>query len=98
MSNQAKYLHPNFQPRGPSALQLAEEGEQVAPEHRIGVLQLDAYKCRWPIGTPGNIDFRFCGKRPGTDSPYCRSHEERAFTGGHPGRYYVPGPRRGAAS
>ena len=94
MANQSKNFHLNYQPRGPSEFQLAEEAEQIAPENRIGVLQLDAYTCRWPIGTPGNIDFRFCGKQPGMDSPYCFAHEERAFTGGRPISYYVPGQRR----
>ncbi len=34
--------------------------------------------CEWPIGDPGEPDFRFCGKKALNAGPYCAEHESRA--------------------
>ena len=33
-----------------------------------------ARTCQWPIGHPGQDDFRFCGKPATPGKPYCESH------------------------
>lgn len=46
---------------------------------------IDALKsrsCRWPLGDPKHVDFRFCGKKRRTGSPYCDEHHEGAFIKG----------------
>lgn len=30
--------------------------------------------CKWPIGDPGQPDFRFCGERAEIGQPYCHDH------------------------
>lgn len=30
--------------------------------------------CRWPIGTPGQPGFRFCGQPTAAGRPYCGTH------------------------
>ena len=34
--------------------------------------------CEWPIGDPGEPDFRFCGQKALVAGPYCAEHESRA--------------------
>jgi hypothetical protein len=41
------------------------------------VLALREASCRWPIGTPGRSDFRFCSA-PATVGPYCARHHTAA--------------------
>jgi hypothetical protein len=36
-------------------------------------------ECRWPIGDPGEIGFRFCCKQTATGRVYCAEHAEKAF-------------------
>lgn len=35
--------------------------------------------CKWPIGHPGEPDFRFCTAKAVVDQPYCREHCSVAF-------------------
>jgi GcrA cell cycle regulator len=46
------------------------------PEKRLTVLQLSGTTCKWPIGTPGEPGFGFCGKKIKANSkpPYCDEH------------------------
>lgn len=37
------------------------------------LLELTEESCRWPMGTPGTEEFRFCGSQRG-DGPYCARH------------------------
>jgi hypothetical protein len=34
--------------------------------------------CRWPIGEPEDLAFRWCGKRAEPLHPYCSTHAEQA--------------------
>lgn len=43
------------------------------------VLTLSDHVCRWPIGDPSDRNFRFCGRRPKSGSPYCESHAVQAY-------------------
>jgi GcrA cell cycle regulator len=43
------------------------------------VLTLGAHMCKWPIGDPSTEDFSFCGRRAGSDGPYCMEHSRVAY-------------------
>lgn len=45
----------------------------------IGIMDLNAHTCRWPIGDPQTPDFGFCGKHSVEGKPYCEDHCRRAF-------------------
>jgi GcrA cell cycle regulator len=46
---------------------------------RVTIMELREQMCRWPIGDPGREDFRFCGGRIATGSPYCAHHAAIAY-------------------
>jgi GcrA cell cycle regulator len=52
--------------------------------HCCSLLELTRESCRWPIGSPGEKDFCFCGNAPIEGLPYCTGHARLA---------YRPGPR-----
>jgi GcrA cell cycle regulator len=69
--------------RGMSALQKAlraldADGAHPDSDKAFGVpcslLDLGASTCRWPVGTPGEPDFAFCGAAPHPQYPYCLAH------------------------
>ncbi len=35
--------------------------------------------CNWPIGDPGDADFRFCGQPASPGKPYCAEHCAKAY-------------------
>ncbi|MEO7026487.1 MAG: GcrA family cell cycle regulator [Caulobacteraceae bacterium] len=43
------------------------------------VLTLGAHMCKWPIGDPASDEFSFCGRRAGTEGPYCADHARQAY-------------------
>jgi hypothetical protein len=46
---------------------------EVAPANGpIGIMELTAFTCRWPIGE--RAPFRFCGTSKPATVPYCREH------------------------
>jgi GcrA cell cycle regulator len=55
----------------------------VAPPQKrgdlIGVLQLGANMCKWPIGDPGDPEFGFCGAQCSSGAVYCTEHAAIAF-------------------
>lgn len=72
---------------------LAIEAVEAAPEperkpalevviplsERVTIMELRDHMCRWPLGDPGKEDFRFCGSRNQTGSPYCAHHAAIAY-------------------
>jgi GcrA cell cycle regulator len=68
--------------------QPAVEEEPIHNEHCCSLLELSEERCRWPISTPGAVDFRFCGNTPVEGLPYCAGHSRLA---------YRPGSRQRAA-
>src|SRR5579862_8277761 len=42
----------------------AAEPEIIASEQHCSLLELSEERCRWPISSPGEKDFCFCGNRP----------------------------------
>jgi GcrA cell cycle regulator len=62
------------------------------PVHkRVALLELGPNHCRFPLGTPGEATFGFCGKRKEV-GPYCMEHALTCYT--HTERV----PRRWAAT
>jgi len=47
--------------------------------HRCSLLELGDDRCRWPIGTPGEDSFCFCGNVPFDGLPYCPGHSRMAY-------------------
>ncbi len=43
------------------------------------ILTLKSTSCRWPIGHPGEENFRFCGARCAAGAPYCEAHARMAY-------------------
>jgi GcrA cell cycle regulator len=42
-------------------------------------MRIGLHDCCWPIGHPGEADFRFCGLSAVADRPYCEEHAEAAY-------------------
>ena len=60
----------------------ATEDGLIDNENRCSLLELSAEKCRWPINTPGQEDFCFCGNQPLEALPYCAGHTRLAYRPG----------------
>lgn len=56
------------------------EEEQQAPEPlKLTLLELNEYKCKWPVEANDEGEFYFCGHSAGKSSPYCPYHAKLAF-------------------
>jgi len=57
--------------------------EEPEPEPEPGewttVLTLRERMCKWPIGNPGDANFRFCGRKAGEGASYCVEHSRKAY-------------------
>lgn len=70
--------------------------KQVGRAQGCTLLELRNETCRWPIGTPGQPGFHFCGgKAPGVDAsePYCGYHSRIAYAAPVARRDQRPRPR-----
>lgn len=47
--------------------------------NRCSLLELAENHCRWPISTPGEHDFCFCGNRAPDGQSYCAGHSRLAY-------------------
>jgi GcrA cell cycle regulator len=46
---------------------------------RVTIVELKESMCRWPLGDPTSVEFRYCGSQsPGT-GPYCTYHGKMAY-------------------
>lgn len=61
---------------------------------KITLLDLTERMCKWPIGHPGEPDFRFCGKPAEPGMPYCLEHCGEAYQAQQPRRDRRPRPPR----
>jgi GcrA cell cycle regulator len=60
----------------------AESDQTIHSEQHCSLLELSEEKCRWPISSPGEKDFCFCGNRPLDGLPYCAGHTRLAYQPG----------------
>jgi len=58
------------------------DDEPIHSEHCCTLLELSEERCRWPISTPGEEDFCFCGNSPLKGLPYCAGHTRLAYRPG----------------
>ena len=54
----------------------------ISNEHICSLLELSEARCRWPINSPGEADFGFCGNTPLEGLPYCAGHTRLAYRPG----------------
>jgi GcrA cell cycle regulator len=45
----------------------------------VTITDLREHMCRWPLGDPTTVEFRFCGARTGDIGPYCAGHARMAY-------------------
>lgn len=45
----------------------------------VSLLKVTDKMCKWPIGHPGDENFRFCGNGAHDGSPYCEGHAQLAY-------------------
>ncbi len=67
----------------PSAITVAPvaqvSNDVVIPfSDRVTIMELRETMCRWPLGDPASVDFRYCGCRTAV-GPYCKDHARMAF-------------------
>jgi GcrA cell cycle regulator len=53
--------------------------EPIHNGHTCSLFELSKETCRWPISTPGQPDFCFCGNTPLEGMPYCTGHSRLAY-------------------
>jgi GcrA cell cycle regulator len=53
--------------------------ESVQNGHTCSLFELSEATCRWPISSPGQADFCFCGNTPLEGQPYCAGHSRLAY-------------------
>lgn len=51
----------------------------IEEANRCSLLELSENRCRWPISTPGEDDFCFCGNTAPDGQPYCAGHSRLAY-------------------
>ncbi|MGH6643033.1 MAG: GcrA family cell cycle regulator [Bradyrhizobium sp.] len=54
----------------------------ITSERPCSLLELSHEHCRWPISTPGEDGFCFCGNTPLKGLPYCAGHTRLAYKPG----------------
>src|SRR5882762_3957451 len=54
----------------------------IASANPCSLLELSKERCRWPISTPGEEGFCFCGNTPLKGLPYCPGHTRLAYKPG----------------
>ncbi|MBM3585088.1 MAG: global cell cycle regulator GcrA-like protein [Alphaproteobacteria bacterium] len=52
---------------------------RIRPELPAAAPVFGGRTCAWPIGDPGQADFRFCGDRAVAGRPYCAVHCAQAY-------------------
>ena len=63
----------------PSEAEPLSEDEPIHNGHTCSLFELNNETCRWPISTPGQADFCFCGNIPIPGMPYCAGHSRLAY-------------------
>lgn len=58
----------------------------IDDQNQVTFAQLELHHCRWPLGDPRQLDFRFCGCTRVPGKPYCETHNIKA------GKMYEGGP------
>jgi len=67
------------QPRAKSTVTPGGAMPRAAPQPQRWTGELSNNICKWPIGHPGDPDFKFCTERALVGKPYCAEHCGVAF-------------------
>jgi GcrA cell cycle regulator len=67
------------EPRPEPKLELLDPDVVVPFSERVTIMELKENMCRWPMGDPTHVDFRFCGQKTDTGTPYCGYHCRIAY-------------------
>jgi GcrA cell cycle regulator len=74
-----------WQDENPESVPSEQEIEQCSPPppERLPPPPplLSRHSCMWPIGEPGEKDFRFCEEPAAFGKPYCPDHSKTAYRG-----------------
>ena len=77
--------------QGNTALALSETPTEAlkparAPEEvvvplslKVTIVELRESMCKWPIGDPSSMEFRYCGSPAHVGTPYCQFHGKLAY-------------------
>jgi GcrA cell cycle regulator len=52
---------------------------EVGEMRRVGLLEIGAIQCRWPLGDPTEDDFAYCGLEAAKGHAYCAGHCRMAY-------------------
>jgi GcrA cell cycle regulator len=63
----------------PSEAEPETADEPIQNGHTCSLFELSEVTCRWPISSPGQADFCFCGNTPVEGQPYCVGHSRLAY-------------------
>jgi GcrA cell cycle regulator len=75
-------LAPKIAPRpAPQPLPVVSlDDDVVVPlAERVTIMELRESMCRWPMGDPTTLEFRFCGAKAIAGLPYCPHHARVAY-------------------
>lgn len=75
---------PKREPKPVSPVRAIFKSEPLPPEPAVtkpllSLLDLENHHCRYPIGTPGQEGFGFCGCKKVAGTPYCETHVRIAY-------------------
>lgn len=59
--------------------ELLDPNVVVPFSERVTIMELKENMCRWPMGDPAHVDFRYCGLKTDTGIPYCSYHCRIAY-------------------
>ena len=59
----------------------SDYSDNVVPmAENVTIMDLRESMCRWPVGDPASVEFRYCGgKAPIGEGPYCAYHSRMAY-------------------
>jgi GcrA cell cycle regulator len=59
---------------------VAASEEKVVPlSLKVTIVELRENMCKWPIGDPSSMEFRYCGSPARAATPYCAHHGKVAY-------------------
>ncbi len=65
--------------REPTAPQPVIEAPPISESRLLTLMELEFGMCKWPIGDPRTVEFRFCAADAQICRPYCASHGAMSF-------------------
>ena len=72
---------------------VASEENVVPLSLKVTIVELRENMCKWPIGDPSSMEFRYCGSPARAATPYCAHHGKVAYQPAQD-RRRAPEPRR----